>query len=153
MIWIHSPGVIFIWNCWLLDTVLDKTRVITTETDNTALYTIKKTLITNMQNHLVHHLISTKLSCTLPKCTLVQNYIVNLRLHVRCQPPKYYRLKWLYVSKVSIVCSCAPNTDKVFACSLQLWTTKQWKMLGWPWCTMQVGGAQFSPVPTRWFTM
>ena len=40
------------------------------------------------QNHLVHHLINTKLHCALPKCTLLQNYIVNLDLHVRCQPTK-----------------------------------------------------------------
>ena len=32
-------------------------------------------LITNMQNRLVHHLISTKLRCALPKCTSVQNYM------------------------------------------------------------------------------
>ena len=60
------------------------------ETDNTALYTTKKNLITNMQNRLLHHLIRTKLHCTLPKCTSVKNYIVNLDLHVRCQPRKYY---------------------------------------------------------------
>ena len=42
---------------------------IPTETDNTALYTIKKKkkkLIINMQNRLVHHLISAKLHCALP---------------------------------------------------------------------------------------
>ncbi len=56
-----------------------------TETDNTALHTIKKNLITDMQNRLVHHLIITKLLCALPKCMSVQNYIVNLDFHVRCQ--------------------------------------------------------------------
>ncbi len=44
----------------------------------------------NMQNRLVHHLIGTKLSCALPKCMLAQSYIVNLELHVRYQPQKYY---------------------------------------------------------------
>ncbi len=40
--------------------------------------------IMNMQNCLVHYLISTKL------CTTVQNYIVTLDLHVHCQIQKYY---------------------------------------------------------------
>ena len=44
----------------------------------------------NMQNRLVHHLISTRLHCALAKCTLVQNYIENLDLHVRCQAENYY---------------------------------------------------------------
>ena len=44
------------------------------------------TMITNMQNHLLHHLISTKQCCALPKSTSVQNCIVNLDLHVCCQP-------------------------------------------------------------------
>ena len=55
--------------------------------------------IMNMQNHLVHHLISTKLRCALPKYTSVQNYFLNLDLHVRCQPPKYYTTR---------PCPCAP---------------------------------------------
>ena len=44
--------------------------------------------IPNMQNRLEHHLVSAKLRCTLPKCMLVQNYTVNLDLHVPCQPQK-----------------------------------------------------------------
>ena len=36
--------------------------------------TPSKKLITNMQNHLVHHLIGTKLRCA-PKCTSVQSYM------------------------------------------------------------------------------
>ncbi len=36
----------------------------------------------NMTNRPVHHLISTKLHCAPPKCTSVQNYIVNLDLNV-----------------------------------------------------------------------
>ena len=47
-----------------------------TETDNTALYTIKRKFIMNMQNHLVHHLIGTRLHCALPKCTLV-HYVLS----------------------------------------------------------------------------
>ncbi len=50
-----------------------------------------------MQNCFVHHLISTKLHCALPKCMSVQNYIVNLDLHVRCRPQKLTcgnNLKW-----------------------------------------------------------
>ncbi len=35
-----------------------------------------------MQNRLVRHLVGTKLCCALPKCTLVQNYVINLDLHV-----------------------------------------------------------------------
>ena len=46
----------------------------------------------NTQNRLVHHLIGTKLRCALPECMLVQNYILNLDLHVRCQPQKYYNI-------------------------------------------------------------
>ena len=49
-------------------------------------------LITNMQDRLVHHLIGTKLRCALQKCTSVQNYVVILDMHVRCQPQKYYIL-------------------------------------------------------------
>ncbi len=63
-------------------------QLLSTETDNTALYTIKSSIM-NMQNRLVHHLIGTKLCCALLKCMSVQNYIVNLDMHVRCQPPKY----------------------------------------------------------------
>ena len=43
-----------------------------------------------MQNRLVHHLIGTELRCALPKCMSVQNYIVNLDLHVHCHLQKYY---------------------------------------------------------------
>ncbi len=38
-------------------------------------------LVMNMQNHLV----STKLHCAPPKCMSVQNYIVNIDLHVLCE--------------------------------------------------------------------
>ena len=55
--------------------------------------------IANMQNCLVHHLISTKLRCALPKSISVQNYIVNLDLHACCQPQKYYTMH---------PCPCAP---------------------------------------------
>ncbi len=41
--------------------------------------------LTNMKNRLVYHLIGTKLCCALSKCMSVQNYIVNLDLHVCCQ--------------------------------------------------------------------
>ena len=40
-----------------------------------------------MQNHLVHHLISTKLHCAPSKSA--QNYIVNHDLRIHCQPAKY----------------------------------------------------------------
>ena len=55
-----------------------------------------------MQNRLVHHLIGRKLCCALPKCTSVQNYIVNLDLHVHCQSPKYY----MYYTSVSLCTTC-----------------------------------------------
>ena len=67
-------------------------------------------MITNRQNHLVHHLIGTKLHCALSTCTSVQNYIVNLDLHICCQPQNTIDLYRLYTP---IVCSCVPaNTDK-----------------------------------------
>ncbi len=47
-------------------------------------------MITNIQNRLVHHRISTKLRCALPKCMSVKNYTLNVDLHVRCQPQKYH---------------------------------------------------------------
>ncbi len=44
------------------------------------------------------HLISTKLCCALPKCTLVQNYMVSLDLCARCQPQKYYtNIFWTWI--------------------------------------------------------
>ncbi len=76
-------------------------------------------LITNMQNLLEHHLISTKLHCALPKCTLVQNYIVNRDLHVRCQPQIYYMsvrlcticvcLLSIYLEKVEVLGLLSPG--------------------------------------------
>ena len=118
-----------------------------------------------MQNCLLHHPISIKLCCPRPKCTLVQNYIVNLDLHVCCPPQKYYTMH---------PCPCAPP---VYVCHQPAWKKcpqtpqksirfvhipceppKKIKMSGatptshdidppcTPYCTMQVSGAQCSTV-------
>ena len=73
-------------------------------------------LITNMLNCLVHHLISTKLRCTLLKCTSVQNYIVYLDLHVRCKPQNTILYASGLLTNIGPLCAT--------------------------WCTMQVAGAQ-----------
>ena len=80
-----------------------------TETDNTALYTIKKNLITNMQNRLVHHLIGTKLRCASvhryrtphrhrsPLCTMVQH-----------SPVVHSAARWCTVQPGGAQCSPVP---------------------------------------------
>ena len=65
-----------------------------------------------MQNRLVHHLIGTKLCCALPKCISVQNYIVNLDLHVRCQPQKYYRFIYIRACALPVYVHCHPTWEK-----------------------------------------
>ena len=85
-------------------------RQTNTESDNSVLCTI---MITNMQNLLEHHLISTKLRCALPKCPLVQNYIVNRDLHVRCQPQKYYRYYTSMPLCTTCVCPLSIYLEKV----------------------------------------
>ncbi len=112
-----------------------------------------------MQNCLVHRLISTKPCCTLPKYMSVQKYIVNLDLHVRCQPQKYY-------TNIH-PCPCAPP---VYVRWQPTWkkccrTPYYEKWIRWPLlltdigppcaprCIAQVGNAQFSPVPTKWVAL
>ncbi len=84
-------------------------------------------LITKMQNHLVHHLISTMPHCALPKWMSLQNYIVNLDLHVCCQP------QMPGATPTSHRCTMVHNASQ--------------------WCTIQVSGVQHSPVRTKWCTM
>ncbi len=64
------------WGHWIKVTSFEYI----TETDNTALYTIKK-LITNMQNRHVHHLIGTKLSCAPQKCTFQRTASLCTMVH------------------------------------------------------------------------
>ena len=73
-----------------------------------------ETQITNMQNCLVHHPVSTKLHCAPLKCMSVQNYIVNLDLHVRCQRQKYYTMH---------PCPCLPP---VYVCCQHTWQKYLW---------------------------
>ena len=67
-----------------------------------------------LKNHLVHHLISTKLHFALPKCMSVQNYIVNLDLHVHCQPQKYT----LHQKKVTFSSSIFPGDPRLGSVTL-----------------------------------
>ena len=63
----------------------------------------------NMENRLVHHLIGTKLGCALAKCMSVQIYIVNLGLHVLCQPQKYYRFIYVRACTAPVYVRCHPG--------------------------------------------
>ena len=113
--------------------------------------------MTFMQNRFVHHLISTKLHCAPPKCTSVQNYIVNLDLHIHSQPPTLWPVKYRQWTKS--VCfmhvPCAPQkkmlrtTPTSHGCRFPLCTMVR---NAGQWCTTQAGGAQHSPVPMKWCT-
>ncbi len=97
-------------------------------------------LITNMQNHRVHHPIGTKLHFTLPKCTLVRNYIMNLDLHVRCQTQKYYTMP------LCTTCICSQWNFGVGVnerINFERSRKELWKMSGGaPWYTTQPSGEQ-----------
>ena len=118
-----------------------------------------------MRCRFVHRLFSTKLRCALPKCTSVQNYIVNLDLHIRCQPLKYFTMHPCHCAPPEYV-HCHPtwkiaviHRKKCQFCACSMWTTK--KCWEWPqllkkvdppcaswcqsvvcnvgrWCTMQL---------------
>ncbi len=91
-----------------------------TETDNTALYTINKKLITNMQTHLVHQLIGT-------------SYVVHYQ-SVRRYKTIFWTLICIFVVKHTILCPYAPHpyvrTKSVHFFTCSLWITKKWKMSG-----------------------
>ncbi len=114
----------------------------TEEVHNVALTNSPPHTQLDWQDCIVHHLCGSwlrtcKIVCAppdqykaLPKYTLVQNYIVNLDLHVCCQPQKYY---------TKCLCLCAPP---VYVCCQPTW---KWKVLGasptshghrYPACTM-----------------
>ncbi len=67
----------------------------------------------NMTNRHVHHLISTKLHCAPPQCTLVENYSVNLDKYVRCEPPNDY-----------VMCPFSPETMHIY---LPGYSTNHWE--------------------------
>ena len=112
-------------------------------------------LITNMQNHLENHLISAKLRCAPPKYTSVQNYIVNLDLHVRCQPQKtilcvralVHHLQVSSNQNAGIKCVGGTPTSNGHRSPLCTMVYNAGR-----WYTTQVAGAQHSPVPTKWCT-
>ncbi len=144
----------------LRDVLAKFCQVTDTETDNTALYTIKN-LITNMQ-----------MSCASPN--QYKSYVVHYQSVCRYRTTLWTLICMFVVNHKNTidlytVCACALRTKSVqcFACSL--WPFKKSKMLGAtptshghrpPLCTMvhnaarwyttQVGGSQHSPVPTRW---
>ncbi len=106
----------------------------------------------NMQNCLVHHLISTKLCCALPKWTLVQNYIVNLDLYVHCPPLNDYILcPCPCASPVHVHCQRmlqkCPPTSHGHRSPLRTLVRNTGRR-----CTAQVSGARCSPVLLRWRT-
>ena len=122
-------------------------------------------LIMFMQNHLVHHLVSTKLHCAPPKCMSVENYIVNLDLHVRCQPQKYYTMR-LCPCASPVYVRCQPTLHdhgtkgvpfvhipyeppKNEKCQERLLLLLDIGLPCAPWCTTQVTGAQHSPGSLR----
>ncbi len=86
-------------------------------------------LIKYMTNrHHVHHLISTRLHCAPPKCTLVQNYIVNLDLYV-------HFLSMCLVHHVRGVtywpkCLLSVLVNHQKRRKSSMWTTKKWKLFG-----------------------
>ncbi len=93
--------------------------------------------ITNMQNRLMHRIVSTKLHSTLRKCTIwktVRNYMsVPMCTTCVCSLSTYFWTPGLV---------CALCTKKCLFCACSMWTTQKWKMLGHrspcePWCTMQ----------------
>ncbi len=124
--------------------------------------------ITNMQNRLVHHLISTNLRSALPKCmwyrtrwwTLIWMFFITHKNIIRiicpcpCVPPVcMFVVNAPYKSALGHPTHILDKKCPCFACSL--WTTKKWKMLGAtltchghrsPLCTMQHNAA-------RWCTM
>ena len=92
---------------------------------------LQSELITNMQNHLEHHLVSTKLCCALPKCT-------SYRTTVHCEPWFACSLsttKILY----SILCVHAFVHKMCPICACSVWTTKKWKFWGRPLLLTSMG--------------
>ena len=120
-------------------------------------YSAPSELIINMTNHHMNHLITTKVHCAPPKCTSVQNYIVNLHLHaVHCEPPNDYILSLReLVHQLTFIVATSNKIGTKSVCLLHEFHGDHQKIKnvghdphfyksGLPcalWCTMQVGGA------------